>query len=157
MKFASTAIRLLLLAGVLAGCATGAAGPKTDAEEAPRRSTRDRSMAAEAYYQYSVAQLQAQAGRFKEAIAPMQEAIKRDPDSAYLWSQLAQWLVRAEQPNEALAAEGPATTVNEEMSEVGYAKVHCSAAGCTVAAVSVRSRVKLPPTGVDPEASERET
>ena len=61
-------------------------------------------MSAEAYYQYSVAQMLAQGGRFKDAIAPMQEAIKRDPGLRLLWGQLAQWLVRADQPTEALTA-----------------------------------------------------
>src|SRR4029453_2254661 len=100
--FGSTAVLLLLLAGALAGCATAGAGSGSDGTEPPRRSSRDREMSAEAYYQYSVAQMQAQNGHFKDAIAPMQEAIRRDPDSAYLWSQLAQWLVRADQPTEGL-------------------------------------------------------
>ena len=102
--FGSTAVRLLLLAGVLAGCATAGAGSGSDGSETPRRSSRDRDMSAEAYYQYSVAQILAQNGRFKDAIAPMQEALRRDPDSAYLWSQLAQWLVRKRQNQNGLAS-----------------------------------------------------
>ena len=58
----------------------------------------------DAYYYYSVAQLSAQAGQFKEAIEPLREAIKRDPESSFLWTQLAQWLARVDQPAEATAA-----------------------------------------------------
>ena len=82
--FGSTVVRLLLLAGVLAGCASAGAGAGPDAGEPPRRASRASALSAEAYYQYSVAQMLAQSGRFKDAVAPMQEAIKRDPDSAYL-------------------------------------------------------------------------
>ena len=60
-----------------------ARGRDPTAPSTPRRSSRDRDMSAEAYYQYSVAQILAQNGRFKDAIAPMQEALRRDPDSAY--------------------------------------------------------------------------
>src|SRR5205823_6633247 len=64
---------LLLLAGAMAGCATTPFGPAAlDAGDRPRRSTsRERDMAAEAYYHYTVAQMAAQAGRFKDALPPM--------------------------------------------------------------------------------------
>src|SRR5439155_1143299 len=46
----------------------------------------------------------ADAGRFTEAIPALREALKRDPNSAYLWTTLAQWLVRTDAADEALAA-----------------------------------------------------
>src|SRR5688572_20423539 len=108
MTARSTVSLLLLLAGAVAGCATAsptAARLDGAADTTPRRATaRERDVAAEAYYHYSVAQLMAQGGRFKDAVPPMEEALRRDPNSSYLWSQFAQWLVRAEQPTEALAA-----------------------------------------------------
>src|SRR5580765_8442135 len=101
-----SAVSLLLLAGAVAGCATTPAGARLgDDGGAPRRTaSRERDMTAEAYYHYTVAQMAAQSGRFKDALPPMEEAIRRDPNSSYLWAQLAQWLVRAEQPAEALNA-----------------------------------------------------
>ena len=48
----------------------------------------------EAYYHYSTAQLAAQTGNFRDAISAIQEAIKRDSTSAFLWMQLAQWLAK---------------------------------------------------------------
>src|SRR5580765_5069661 len=102
MMLRSAPLGLLLLAVAgLAGCATVIpASTSSEIPETPRRTfaSRERDVAAEAYYHYSVAQMLVQGGRFKDAVAPMQEAIKRDPDSAYLWGQLAQWLVRADQP-----------------------------------------------------------
>src|SRR5437763_561486 len=82
------------------------ARPKRDGSgDTPRRpASRARDMAAEAYAHYTVAQLAAQGGRFKDALPPMEEALKRDPNSAFLWGQLAQWLVRTEQPAVALTA-----------------------------------------------------
>ncbi|HXG04948.1 MAG TPA: DciA family protein, partial [Candidatus Binatia bacterium] len=76
--------------------ALGCAGHRTvtaTAVEGPRPAARPTapSQTAEAYYHYSVAQLHAQAGRFREAVAAIEEAIKRDPDSAFLWRELAQW------------------------------------------------------------------
>jgi predicted Zn-dependent protease len=108
MKVRFAALGLLLFAaGGLAGCATTAPAVTSEAPETPRSRTlslRERDAAADAYYHYSVAQMLAQGGRFKEAIPPMEEALKRDPDSAFLWSTMAQWLVRADQPVEALSA-----------------------------------------------------
>ncbi|HEX6097748.1 MAG TPA: tetratricopeptide repeat protein, partial [Thermoanaerobaculia bacterium] len=103
----SAALGLLLLgAGALVGCATSTPAVTSQAADTPRRplSARERDAAAEAYYHYSVAQMQAQGGRFKEAIEPMREALRLDPDSAFLWSALAQWLARADQPVEAIEA-----------------------------------------------------
>jgi predicted Zn-dependent protease len=104
-RFATLGL-LLLAAGGWAGCASTAPASGPESAETPRRmfASRERDVAAEAYYHYSVAQMLVQAGRFKEAVAPMEEAIRRDPNSAFLWVSLAQWLVRAEQPVEALAA-----------------------------------------------------
>ena len=96
---------LLLLAGAVAGCATtpSTAGPGA-AGGVPRRITHEPDATADAYYQFTVAQMFVQNGRFKDAIPPMEEALRRDPNSAFLWAQLAQWLVRADQPAEALTA-----------------------------------------------------
>ena len=59
---------------------------------------------ADAYYSYSVAQMYVQAGRFKDAVPFMKSAIKRDPNSAALWTQLAQLLTRADSTDEAVSA-----------------------------------------------------
>ncbi|HZW73305.1 MAG TPA: tetratricopeptide repeat protein, partial [Caldimonas sp.] len=97
---------LLLLPSLLAGCATLSRSAGGDDGDSPRLRllSTSRDPRAEAYYDFAAAQLQVQAGRFKEAIPLLQEAIKRDPNSAFLWTQLAQWLIRADQPAEALSA-----------------------------------------------------
>ena len=80
-------LRPLLLVGcaVLAGCATAAPGRESLNDPPPLRLAASApDSAAEAYYHYSVAQLDAQAGRFKEAIAELQESIKRDRKSTRL-------------------------------------------------------------------------
>ena len=61
MTVRSAVSLLLLLAGAMAGCATTPFGPAAlDAGDRPRRSTsRERDMAAEAYYHYTVAQMAA--------------------------------------------------------------------------------------------------
>src|SRR6266850_1788589 len=59
---------------------------------------------ADAYYAYTIAQMYVQAGRFKDAVPPMRSALKRDPNSAALWTQLAQLLVRADNIDEAVSA-----------------------------------------------------
>ncbi|HSF01396.1 MAG TPA: tetratricopeptide repeat protein, partial [Solirubrobacterales bacterium] len=99
------ALALVLVAwAATSGCAGGLAMGRGD-ESAPLRSVAaPPSKAAEGYYYYSLAQLHTQAGRFKDALAAIQEAVKRDPDSAYLWREQAQLLARAEQPNEAVTA-----------------------------------------------------
>ena len=124
MTVRSAVSLLLLLAGAVAGCATTPLGAaRLDAGDTPRRhGPRERDMTAEAYYYYSVAQLAAQSGRFKDALSPMDEALRRDPNSAYLWSQLAQWLVRAEQPAEALTAARRAVQLSPS-DEIGRAHV----------------------------------
>ena len=48
----------------------------------------------EAYDHYVIAQMEARAGRMPQAIAQLREAIKLDPDTAVLWIQLSQWLIR---------------------------------------------------------------
>src|SRR6267378_926053 len=58
----------------------------------------------DAYYAYTVAQMYVQAGRFKDAVPYMKTAIKKDPDSAALWTQLAQLLMRADNVDEAVSA-----------------------------------------------------
>src|SRR5688572_8104410 len=96
---------MLLAATGAAGCATAGTASGPDAVDPPRRLTLAmRDNIAEAYYHYATAQMLVQDGKFKEAVPVMQEAIKRDPTSAFLWSQLAQWLVRADAPAEALSA-----------------------------------------------------
>src|SRR6266850_1255857 len=106
MRVRSAVSLFLLLAGAVAGCATTPDAARLQADgETPRRvGPRERDMTAEAYYHYTVAQLAAQGGRFKDTLAPMEQALQRDPNSSFLWAQLAQWLVRAEQPAEALTA-----------------------------------------------------
>src|SRR5262249_6525355 len=96
---------LLLPPPLVAGCAALSRSAESDDSDTPRRLTSStRDPRAEAYYDFAAAQLHVQAGRFKEAIPLIQEAIKRDPNSAFLWTQLAQWLIRVEQPAEALTA-----------------------------------------------------
>ena len=104
-----SAFSLVAIALLVSGCASldpRRAGDEARESSPPARraATAPPDLRAEAYFQYSVAQLHAQAGRFREAIPAVQEAIKRDPGSAFLWMQLAQWLARADQPDEALTA-----------------------------------------------------
>ena len=100
-----SAIFLVVLA--TAGCVS-VSRPTTmavDGDGPPRRlplMTKDPQ--AEAYYDFAAAQMLVHAGRFREAVPLLQDALKRDPDSAFLWMQLAQWLVRADQPADALVA-----------------------------------------------------
>src|SRR3990172_2532059 len=63
-----------------------------------------RDPAAEAYFHYTAAQLHAQAGWLKEAIAELKEAVKRDPATPSLWTQLALWLSKTDAPQEAIEA-----------------------------------------------------
>src|SRR2546425_1548811 len=96
----------LVRAGALAsGCAIRGRGTAEADGTPPRRTVVTQpSMTAEAYYHYSVVQLYTQAGRFKDAVAALEEAIKRDSSSAFLWRELAQWLARADAPEQAVAA-----------------------------------------------------
>ncbi len=95
---------VLITCSLLAvGCATtGRGSGETTTTPAFRAGESD--MRSDAYYHYTVAQTLAQNGEFKEAIVAMQEAIKRDPSSAFLWTSLAQWYARAESPGEAVSA-----------------------------------------------------
>src|SRR5947199_9842496 len=96
---------LLLLPLALSGCAALSRNAGSEDGDTPRaRAALSRDPRAEAYYDYAAAQLLVQAGRVKDAIPLLQEAIKRDPSSAFLWTQLAQWLIRADQSAEALPA-----------------------------------------------------
>lgn len=98
-----SAILLLVLATT--ACASISRTATIDADGAPRRLTvMARDPQADAYYDFAAAQMLVHAGRFREAVPLLQDALKRDPNSAFLWTQLAQWLVRADQPVEALAA-----------------------------------------------------
>src|SRR5262249_7469598 len=101
-----TALGLLLAGALATGCASTTASDgsarRTAAE--PSRVGPSQDAAAEADYHYSTAQYQAQAGRLKEAVDAMQAALKRDPDSPVLWRELAQWLARADNPDQALTA-----------------------------------------------------
>src|SRR3989442_3098185 len=94
----------IVVVTALAGCA--AAGGPTLArndEQIPRRSA-VADPRADAYYAYSVAQMHVQAGRFKEAVPLLRSALKRDPNSAALWTQFAQLLVRADNLEEAVSS-----------------------------------------------------
>src|SRR5207247_6960533 len=92
---------VLLVGAMLTACAgTGL----TSSDLAPRRAAPAQDRRAEAYYEYAVAQIAAQSGRFTDAIPALREALKRDSSSAYLWMTLAQWLGRTDAADEALAA-----------------------------------------------------
>src|SRR5262249_47024035 len=96
-------LAVALAAALAAGCAgqrgvlverTGTAGPRRDPP----------GPVAQAYYHYSVAQYFAQSGQFKDAVAAMEEALKLDPRSAFLWREQAQWLARIDNPDQAVTA-----------------------------------------------------
>src|SRR5258706_2697291 len=90
--------RLLFRAGTLAGCATAQTsegepvGPKSITIVPPGR--RAVGVQGEAYDHYVIAQMEARAGRLPQAIGQLREAIKFDPNTAVLWIQLSQWLIR---------------------------------------------------------------
>ena len=90
---------LLLALGAIAGCATTQTSeaeptpvPKTITIVPPGR--RAVGAQGEAYDHYVIAQMEARAGRMPQAIAQLREAIKFDPNTALLWIQLSQWLIR---------------------------------------------------------------
>src|SRR5439155_316750 len=90
-RLLTTARRSLVvvtLAALAAGCAAQGPVAAVNGDEPPRR-TRfvAPSETSDAYYHYSAAQMMAQNGRFREAIAAMEQAIKRDPESAFLWRE----------------------------------------------------------------------
>src|SRR6266446_1792277 len=93
----------IVVVTALAGCAAAGGPTLAGDEEIPRRSAAA-DPRADAYYAYSVAQMHVQAGRFKEAVPLMRNALKRDPNSATLWTQFAQLLVRADNLDEAVSA-----------------------------------------------------
>src|SRR2546422_1935258 len=93
---------LLLASVTLAACA--AAGTvATSFDATPRRSVPSLDTRAHAYHEFVVAQMAAQAGRFTQAIPALPEALKRAPNSAYLWTTLAQWLLRPHPGHAALS------------------------------------------------------
>src|SRR5260370_15327930 len=96
-------VGVVLAGSGLAACATGGAAI-SPGEDLARSAPLPPDPQGEAYYHFSVAQMAAQGGRFHDAIPAVREAIKRDPTSSFLWTTLAQWLVRTEQYHEALAA-----------------------------------------------------
>ena len=84
---------LLLLALLsLTGCASLTSGVGAEPPRPPVARPLVPDLTAEAYYHFTAAQLHAQAGRLKDAIAEIREAIKRDPTTPSLWTQLAVWL-----------------------------------------------------------------
>src|SRR5215472_4866644 len=92
-----------IVAMALVGCASAMQPTISSDDEIPRRivAADPRS---DAYYSYTVAQMNVQAGRFKDAVPYMKAAIKKDPNSAALWTQLAQLLMRADNVDEAVTA-----------------------------------------------------
>jgi len=78
----------IVVVTALAGCAA-AGGPTLAGDEPIPRRSAAADPRADAYYAYSVAQMHVQAGRFKEAVPLMRSALKRDPNSAALWTQFA--------------------------------------------------------------------
>src|SRR5258705_10011825 len=94
---------VMLAATTLTACASAGGPTLSGDEEIPRRAAAA-DPRADAYYAYTIAQMYVQAGRFKDAVPPMRSALKRDPNSAALWTQLAQLLVRADNIDEAVSA-----------------------------------------------------
>ena len=73
---------VLLLPLALTGCAALSRTTGAD-DDTPRvRVALARDPRAEAYYDFTAAQLLVQAGRFKDAIPLLRDAIKRDPSDA---------------------------------------------------------------------------
>src|SRR5215831_2501566 len=96
-------LTVTIVAMALVGCASAMQPTISSDDEIPRRivAADPRS---DAYYSYTVAQMNVQAGRFKDAVPYMKAAIKKDPNSAALWTQLAQLLMRADNVDEAVTA-----------------------------------------------------
>src|SRR5262249_1198097 len=101
-------LTVIAVASLLAGCASVNQPTITSDDEIPRRVVAAPDPRSDAYYSYTVAQMNVQAGRFKDAGPYMKAAIKKDPNSAALWTQLAQLLMRAHNVDEAVAAAPPA-------------------------------------------------
>src|SRR5207249_3406015 len=96
-------LTVIVAATALAGCASAGQPTITADDEIPRRVV-PVDPRSDAYYSYTVAQMYVQGGRFKDAVPYMRTAIKKDPNSAALWTQLAQLLMRADSLDEAVAA-----------------------------------------------------
>src|SRR5207247_9579300 len=79
---------VLSAALAIAGCATTGRMDVTDGSSDDVPTPRIRDSRAAAYYFYSVAQMNARAGRIQDAIVSLREAIHRDPDTAALWVPL---------------------------------------------------------------------
>jgi tetratricopeptide (TPR) repeat protein len=94
----------VIVAGTaLVGCASMGQPTISGDDEISRRVVAN-DPRGEAYYAYTIAQMNVQAGRFKDAVPYMRTAIKRDPNSASLWTQLAQLLLRADNVEDAVVA-----------------------------------------------------
>src|SRR5438105_9044053 len=96
-------LTVIVMATALMGCASMGGPTVASDDEIPIRAAAA-DPRADAYYSYSMAQMYVQAGRFKDAVPFMRTAIKRDPNSAALWTQLAQLLMRADSLDEAVGA-----------------------------------------------------
>ena len=97
-------LTVIVAATALAGCASAGQPTIAGDDEIPRRAVAAADPRSDAYYSYTLAQMNVQAGRFKDAVPHMKAAIKKDPNSAALWTQLAQLLMRADNIDEAVAA-----------------------------------------------------
>src|SRR2546428_5282965 len=93
----------IFVATSLASCAAVGGASLAGDEDVPRRASAP-DPSADAYYSYSVAQMLVPAGRLTQAVPLMRSALKRDPNSAALWTQFAQLLVRADNLDEAVSA-----------------------------------------------------
>ena len=82
----------------LGGCMTASTRALDSAEGRPEvpsiRRSAYRDRASQAYYHFSIAQMEARQGRTEDAIAELRAAIKDDPSTGFLWVQLSQWLLR---------------------------------------------------------------
>src|SRR5436309_9585497 len=94
----------IFVAAALAGCAAGGGVRVAIDDELPQRAAVTPDPRADAYYNYTLAQMHVQAGRFKDAIPLMQKALEKDPNSAALWTQFAQTLMRVDSVDEAVTA-----------------------------------------------------
>src|SRR5262249_46804605 len=83
----------------LGGCMTASSRALESAEGRPevptiRRSAYRGDRGSQAYYHFSVAQMEARQGRIEDAITELRAAIKDDPNTGFLWVQLSQWILR---------------------------------------------------------------
>src|SRR4029450_11733866 len=96
-------LTVIAIGAALVGCGPPGGGRMVGHDDIPIRAAAA-DPRADAYYSYAMAQMYVQAGRFKDAVPFMKTAIKRDPNSAALWTQLAQMLMRADNLDEAVGA-----------------------------------------------------